>query len=837
MTLRNKKLASPVSRYGLGMAALILAFSVRIALAPYFHGRYTFALPTLAIIITAWFSGFRATLLTTILGYCVAVVTLVPPYYTLNFESSADVIGAVSYLAIYATVVLIVYMEEAAQRRAVASAAAVDEERQERARALTERVRAESALRYSEEWSRFALEAGGYGYWDFNVLTGRISWSETLQKIHGRAIKDETDPAAAYFDHIYAEDREACRHAFERSLRDGQPYAMEYRVVRPDGKMIWLNTRAKIFLDEAGTPFRVAGICVDVTEQRLGQERERFLAEVSSILAASLDYETTLANVARSVVPRMAAWCTVDLVGEGGRLDRVATVHQDPEVTAWAQALAAECPPDFSGVREVLRTGVSSLYPDIAGEPLVKGALGEEHLEHLRQAGFRSIMIVPLVAHARPLGTISFIAATSGRSYGPGDLAFAEELGRRAGLAVDNARLYRDATTANRLKDEFLATLSHELRTPLNVISGWADLLALDLVEPEEHGAAIEAIQRNARAQAQLVGDLLDVSRAVTGKLRIEPKPIDFAGVLHAAIETIQLAAEAKRIRLTVDVVERAVVKGDPDRLQQVAWNLLTNALKFTPEGGRVEVRLQRQASEAVLDVQDNGQGIDPEFLPFVFERFRQEDSGITRRHGGLGLGLAIVRHLTELHGGEVRVASAGKGRGTKFTVTLPLYNTAETKSEDVPCAAAEFPVSTPPEPGDLALRGLRILVVDDEPSTLVLLGTMLRRHGAVVSVADSARRAYELVAAEQPDILLSDIGMPDEDGYSLIRRIRSMNLACCATIPAVALTAYARDEERRRVLDAGFQNHMAKPFEMARLVQILAELGRGAATAGTPVH
>lgn len=421
-----------------------------------------------------------------------------------------------------------------------------------------------------------------------------------------------------------------------------------------------------------------------------------------------------------------------------------------------------------------------------------------------------------------------------------------EGLAAQAAVAVDNASLYDDAQRAraeaeqvagekerlyveaqesNRLKDEFLATVSHELRTPLTAILGWAHLLRTGQTVDAKMAKALETIERNARAQAQLIDDLLDVSRIITGKLRIDVRPVDPNSFIEAAVEAVRPAAEAKEVRVQ-RILDTGVVtvSGDPVRLQQVVWNLLSNAIKFTPKGGRVQVRLERVNSHVEIAVSDTGPGIAPDFLPYVFDRFRQADGRTTRQHGGLGLGLSIVRHLVELHGGTVRAESGGEGQGATFTVLLPVapvYQSVAVGERVHPAARDTLPLYECPD----RLDGLRILAVDDEPDTRELLKAGLGQCGADVSVVGSASEALEALAVEVPDLLISDIGMPDEDGYELIRRVRALPAESGGKMPAIALTAYARAEDRMQSLRAGYQMHVPKPVELAELVAVAASL------------
>ena len=383
-----------------------------------------------------------------------------------------------------------------------------------------------------------------------------------------------------------------------------------------------------------------------------------------------------------------------------------------------------------------------------------------------------------------------------------------------------------EAEEANRVKDEFLATLSHELRTPLTAIVGWARLLSTGEVDPDKYPQAFESIIRNAKSQGRLIDDLLDVSRIITGKLRLDVRSVELALVIKAAVHSVRLAAQAKSIRLELRLdTQPCVVSGDIDRLKQVFWNLLSNAIKFTPRDGTVQVSVTRLHSSAVVQVRDTGPGIDPEFLPWVFDRFRQADGTTTRQHKGLGLGLAIVRDLVELHGGTVLAESIGAGEGASFTVKLPLLAVADktgtvVRSDERNKLAQQGGLSE----GRL-LQDLRILVVDDELDARQIIMTILERSGADVRTATSVTAAMQTMDTWRPDVLISDIGLPVEDGYALIDRIRSRSPEQGGQIPALALTAYARKEDRARILAAGYQLHVPKPVEPRELVKAIANL------------
>ena len=391
-------------------------------------------------------------------------------------------------------------------------------------------------------------------------------------------------------------------------------------------------------------------------------------------------------------------------------------------------------------------------------------------------------------------------------------------------------RARRQAEAADRLKDEFLATVSHELRTPLSAILGWAAMLNMDELDEKTTRVALSTIERNAKAQAEIISDILDVSSIMTGKLRIDARAIELAAIVRAAVDTLQLAARAKGLSLNVSLDgDACLVVGDPDRLQQIVWNLVSNAIKFTPNGGAAQVRLERVNSNLELTVSDSGIGISKEFLPYVFERFRQADSSTTRAHGGLGLGLAIVRNLVELHGGTVAAESPGLGQGAKFIVLLPIATVPQIEQSEINLQAIDRVDLLETDGKRPDLSGLRVLLVDDEPDTLEILRMILSQFGASVRGAGSTPEAMNTFLEWKPDVLVSDLGMPEEDGYALIEKVRALKPEQGCDIPAAALTAHVREEDRALALAAGYQIHIKKPVDPARLALAVANLGKKA--------
>jgi len=563
------------------------------------------------------------------------------------------------------------------------------------------------------------------------------------------------------------------------------------------------------------------------------ERRATILSEWSAILSSSLDASTTLRTVAQLVVPRFADWCIVDLVTRENTLERVAVSAAGAD----SDALLAELrqyAPDWASSQpsaEAIRSRRTVVIPEVTEETLVSTARDDRHLAIMRRLHPYSALAVPMTSRLRVIGAITLVRTTPGRQYDDADVAMAEELARRAALAVDNATLYTEAEQAraqaegaNRAKDEFLAVLSHELRTPMNAVYGWARMLQMGQIDAATTPRALDAIVRNAHVQLQLIDDLLDVSRIISGKMRLDIRSVDLPRVLESALDAVRPALEAKGLRLQSLIDPSAgPLNGDPDRLQQVVWNLLMNAVKFTPRDGRIQLALRRVGSHLEIVVSDTGAGIRPELLPVVFDRFKQGESGSTRTQGGLGIGLALVRHLVELHGGSVTAESAGEGQGATFRVKLPLLAAAAIESkEDRAHPTVGEPVTAYHGP---SLRGLRVLVVDDDPDALDLIATILRRAEAEARLCSSPPEALAMLRSWKPHVLVSDIEMPGEDGYSLIRKVRGLAGSDGGQIPAVALTAYGRPEDRVRSLSAGYSMHVAKPVDPVEFGVIVANL------------
>jgi PAS domain S-box-containing protein len=669
------------------------------------------------------------------------------------------------------------------------------------------------------------------------TLDGVItSWNRGAQRMFGYTA---AEAVGRHITLVVPEDRHAEEHEVLARLRRGERiehFTTERRA--KDGRRIIVSLTVSPIRDAAGRIVGASMVARDITERELALERRRrdehnarFLAYASAELANLSDYRRTLQTVARLSVPAFADWCAVDVLREDGTLERVAVMHSDAGKEALAAALQRAWPDRSAprGVAKVLRDARSDWSPDIPESLLQAFAADEEHRRLLHELGPKSYICVPVRSRRDVAGALTFVTAESGRHYTEADVRVAEDLAYRVSVAIENASLYQALQQADRRKDEFLATLSHELRTPLNAIVGWTHVLRESAGASDTARKAAEIIHRNALAQNQLISDILEVSRIVAGKVRLDIGPVDLGAVIQAAIDAVQPAAEAKHVQVELALDPKAgPITGDPERLQQVAWNLLSNAIKFAPaHGGRIQVRLEAAPSHVRLTVEDNGPGIAADFLPYVFDRFQQADSSSTRKHGGLGLGLAIVRHLVELHGGTVRADNRAGGHGAIFTVELRRRTAAATASpamiERLPRAEEAVWLQSAP-----SLRGLRILVVDDEPDARDLVAMVLERCGAQVTAVSSAREGLHVLSEARPDVLLSDIEMPEQNGYDFLRQVRHLPAERGGLTPAAALTAYASTADRMKTLEAGFQIHVPKPVQPPELVAVVASLVRG---------
>ncbi|HYC91199.1 MAG TPA: ATP-binding protein [Thermoanaerobaculia bacterium] len=656
-----------------------------------------------------------------------------------------------------------------------------------------------SARRRSEELLRDFVDNATVGlHWV--AADGTIEWTNDAElKLLGYTREEYVGRNIAEFH----ADRHVIRDILVRLSRNEEIHDYEAPLRAKDGSIKWVVISSNVLFED-GKFVHTRCFTRDITARKRLEEQNAFLLDAVGVIAQSLDYRTRLRELARVIVSRLADGCTIDIVRDEG-YDRLAVAHAKDDLQALGVAVNERwpAPAESDPVVAALRSGEPQLVPHVTDDDLAAIARDEAHLRQLRKAGMKSLLVVPMHAHGRVVGAISLIGCDPRPGYTAEDLPVVTLLASRAGAMIEIARLYEIAEENNRAKDDFLATLSHELRTPLTAILGWARMLSVGGLDDETLRTAIATIEQSARTQAALIEDLLDVSRVVSGKLSLQSEPVDVSRVIADVLHAMHVAAEAKRIR--VDVVgleQRAVVQGDATRLQQIVWNLVSNAIKFSEEGARISVRLERRGARARIVVRDEGRGIAPSFLPFIFEPFRQADSTVTRLHGGLGLGLAIVRYLVEAHGGVVRAESAGIGEGATFTVDLPLVRRSASTATD----ADEVP----------DLTGTAILVVDDDESSRRMLKAAFLHCGADVEAADSAAAAREAIARRKPDVIVTDIAMPIDDGVALVRALRAEDAT--RGIPVIALTAFRQGEEVQKEFDA-FLHKPIDPMDVARRI------------------
>jgi PAS domain S-box-containing protein len=610
---------------------------------------------------------------------------------------------------------------------------------------------------------------------------------------------------------LHPDDRDSAADAVFEATDQRRPFHFECRLSQPDAEPRWTIIAGQPRLGSDGEFLGFVGSAIDITERRKAEESvieevhtRETLSRVGAALASELDPETLIQSAIDAATALTSAQWGIfffTVVDDSGNTHEHHAVAGLP-----TEAFLGE--PDAADQRH-RRPAILRIDDLLSGE----SEAGEVDRRWLpKDVLVRSYLSVPVVSRTGDVrGGVSFGHTRAG-VFRPRHEQLASGIAAWAALALDNASLYKEAQEANRAKDEFIATLSHELRTPLNAMLGWAHMLRSNVLPPETQRRALETLERNVRTQAQLVDDLLDVSRIVAGKLHIKGDEVDLATVVTTAADTVRPATVAKGLsfRVIVDPEQQVIVMGDADRLRQILWNLLSNAVKFTPKGGRVEIELRTADTSASVVVTDTGQGIRHDFLHHVFERFRQADSTASRRHGGLGLGLAIVRHLTEAHGGSVAAESPGEGLGATLTVHLPVreVRTRPTTGQSV-------------EPRGTALSGLRVLLVDDEADTRDVLRVLLEVQGATVTAASSAGEALDLLRRHPTDVLLADIGMPEQDGYALIEAVRALPTSE-AIVPAVAVTAYVSSRDRARAFKAGYGWHVAKPVDPDQLIAVV---------------
>ena len=657
-----------------------------------------------------------------------------------------------------------------------------------------------------------------------------MSWNKAAERMFGYTAAEAVGRSIRM---IIPADRQSEEDEVLRRIRRGEAVS-HYETIRcrKDGTLVPISLSVSPIYDEAGRIVGASKVARDISERTrlLAEAREHAanaerLSAIGALVASTLDRETVVQHVtdAGTELTRAefgAFFYNVrdQKAGDAYMLYALSGAPKEAFASFPHPRATAVFAPTFHGTGVVRLDDVTE-DPRYGQHPPFRG-MPEGHLP------VRSYLAVPVKGiSGEVIGGLFFGHSRPG-VFTEQHERLAVGVAAWASVALENARLYTEVNTANRMKDDFLAVLSHELRTPLNAIVGYARLLRGNMLPADQVERAMETIERNARWLTQIIEDVLDVSRIVSGKIRLNVQPVELSDIVDNAVATVQPAADAKGVQLQALVDPRVgPVSGDPDRLQQVIWNLLSNAVKFTPRAGRVEVRLERVDSHVEVVVSDTGAGISADFLPYVFERFRQGDQGSTRKTGGLGLGLAIVRHLVEMHGGTVHAASPGENRGSAFTVCLPLM--AVRAEQRQPRREHRVAESTEPLRSLGDLRGVHVLAVDDEHDALGLLRDTLEVAGARVSTMTSAQAALDRIEELTPDVLVTDIGMPGMDGYDLIKRVRLSPVPAVRDVPAAALTAFARSDDRAKALQSGFEMHLSKPVDPGELVAAVASLVR----------
>ncbi len=727
-------------------------------------------------------------------------------------------------------------------------------------------------LEESEERLKLALEAAVIGTWEWDIQNNHLIFSDFIPQIFNLPDSNCLSNYQNILELVHPDDREAVNQAILVAIETGTKYQVQFRILRWDGIVNWIEARGKVYCNGIGQPIHLAGTFMDISKSKQAElERQQYFLkeilvnQISQQVSKTLDLQEILNT-------------TVDEVRQFLQCDRViifrfqlngnGQVVKESVLPTWTTILGSEIyDPCFiqSWLQEYEKGRIRYI------ENIYTSNLAQCHIDLLAKFQVKANLVVPILQGENLWGLLIAHQCSASRQWQQVELQLLKMLATQVGIAIQKSTLFQqleielverkqaqqeqqrlldleaaaraEAERANRIKDEFLAVLSHELRSPLNPILGWATVLLknpnLDAIRTTE---ALQIIQRNAKLQSQLIEDLLDISRILRGKLNLEAKTVNLVNIISSALETVRLATEAKAINLKFVILDSSsnsnrefieilryanglwnfeseieypkyYVLGDETRLQQIVWNLLSNAIKFTPNGGAVEVKLEAIESVVKIIITDTGKGITPEFLPHVFEYFRQADSATTRQFSGLGLGLAIVRQLVESHGGTVQVESPGEGQGAKFTVILTQI------PENSDANQRGFATTA------LNLQGIQILLVDNDEDSRYFISFVLEENGAIVTSVSSALEAIQVLSRYQPDILISDIGMPEIDGYTLMRQIRSWESEAGGKIPAIALTAYTGEIDRKQAFASGFQAHVSKPIEPENLLAIVAEL------------
>ncbi len=683
-------------------------------------------------------------------------------------------------------------------------------------RDITDRKLFETTLREAQEEQRLLAEAIPQQVWTskpdgtLDYVNARVVdyFGRTREKIIG----------TGWLDLVHPDDVPGTVKRWTHALSTGEPYEVEFRLLRADGAYRWNLGRALPLYDANGAIVKWFGTNTDITERKLAEEgreraahRARLLAEASALLASSLEYETTLKNVVFLVVPDIADWCIIDLLDSAGEIRTVSSAHVDESKVELLKEMNRRYPPqrdDAVGAASVIRSGKPEILPVIDDAVLRAAAKDEEHFKFLQSLELRSAMLVPLHTGGETIGALTMVRESE-NVFTEDDISFAQDLATRAALSVENSRLYSTAKRANAAKDHFFAVLSHELRTPLNPVLMTVSAMETDPNLPEIVRADIAMIRRNVELEARLIDDLLDLTRISNNKLTLNKQVVDAHELLDYAMHIVRSDSSISQAPLTMELGATEMhTHGDPARLQQIFWNLLKNAVKFTPASGSVVARTSNPSpGELLVEVVDTGRGIEPALLPVIFDAFQQENLDDRPATVGLGLGLAISKALAELHGGSLTATSAGRNKGATFSLRLT-------------SVAASPPAPRRTRVSEALAVKLRILVVEDHETTAAAMVRLLTRRGHTVHIAHSVKTALEIAGQHRFDVVLSDLGLPDGNGFELMEELRERH-----NLRGVALSGYGMELDQEKSLRSGFVTHLTKPVDLPRLLRALAEV------------
>lgn len=671
-------------------------------------------------------------------------------------------------------------------------------------------------LRAQEARLQMALDAGGMGAWHWDIEADTSHWWPGMDRIHGLPPATNPGSMAAYQAFVHADDRDRLASAVANALKEKRGHQIEYRVVWPDHSVHWVEGRGELFFDEQGNVSMMAGICMDITKRKRTERDLRFVARASEELASFVDYRATLDKIAKLAVPDFADWCAVDILDGDNHLQRLAVAHVNPDKVKLAYALHQQYPPDPTlptGTWGVIRSGKAEMVTEITHPMLDATIKDATYLAALKDLGLCSYIGIPLKNRSETYRVITFITAESKRLYGDDDLALAEDLGRRASIAIENSTLYQQLYNADRRKDIFLATLAHELRNPLVPIRNSSQIICAANYDREITKSVMVTLDRQAAQLTKIVEELLDVSRITTGKVQLSKEIISLQNLIHAAVETCRQRLASGNRSIALRLPEHPVLLSvDTVRMTQVLVNILDNAIKFTNNGGEIDIAIEVTDTSHIVSIRDNGRGIAKDQLKAIFTMFTQEKSSQNDTNGGLGIGLAIVESLVKLHDGHVEARSEGIGYGSEFRIRLPKSAAAQ---------ASRFPSTQSTEEKEmlLARSAKRILLVEDNQDVASSMCSLLAALGYNVAHASNGTEAIAHATVNFYDVVLLDIGLPDISGIEVARNMRRSGH--CHHSRIIALSGWRLEQTGKDSADGFFDEAWIKPVGIEQLQQL----------------